>query len=143
MYLSDCIEIAERYAGLSSSDLIAKVKESYKTWDNYAIGILFLKLIRHIYPETRTYSKEMPKDSYSSLTLHSKIRILKVLENVFLANIDADPSKRMSLQETRDQIQKVLNMLEGQPTRSKIDKEALTTMKNDTMRLNTFIPRKN
>lgn len=143
VYLSDCIEVAERYVGLSSSDLIAKVKSSYKTWDNYAIGILFLKLIRHVYPDTQKNTKEMPKDSYSSLTLNSTTHIMNVLENVFLANIYADPLKRMSLRETRTQIQKVLNMLEGQPTRSNIDKTTFAIMKNDTIRLNTFVLRKN
>lgn len=140
-YLSECIEVAERYVGLSSSDLVEKVKASYKTWDSYALGILFLKLIRHVFHDTPKSGGTMPKDSYSSLTLNSKAHILHLLEKVFLANIDADPSKRPSLLETKLQMNKVSNMLEGQPTQSKVDGKILAIMKNDIVTLNTFISR--
>ena len=140
-YMSECLEVAYTYVGLAASRLIEKVKSSYKTWDNYAVSILFLKLIRHILTDTHNSAKE-PENSYSSLKLTSKTRMLSRLETMFMVNIEADPSKRKSLKDTRNQLLQILILLEGQPNGSVIDKNMVTAMHRDTISLNSFISRK-
>mgnify|MGYP005676441319 CR=1 FL=1 len=143
-YISDCKKVAETYVGLSASELLEKVKASYKTWDNYAISILFLKLILYTCCDSDKKKINMSKDSYAAIKHKSNTHILNLLEKLFLTNIEVEPSKRLSLQETRKQMNIIKHLLEGHNNNNnKINIKKLAKMNEHTIGLNTFIPRKN
>ena len=79
-----CIEVAEQYVGMNRNLAIEKLMSSYKTWDNYAISILYLKSFAFLF-EKGFYKNEL----------------FIYFSQLLLTNISPDSNKRLSVSETK------------------------------------------
>ena len=70
--------------------MIYKLIEFYKTWDNYSLSILYLKTFEYI------FSKGFERNS-----------LIILFSQILATNINPDPSKRLSINETREKFNEI------------------------------------
>jgi serine/threonine protein kinase len=78
-YLESSIYQAKKYVGMPREEAIDALIKSHKTWDNYAISIMFIKLLYHFFYKGFHYNK--------FLILYSQL---------LLRNISPHPEVRLS-----------------------------------------------
>ena len=84
MYLDDCKKVTERYVGKPRDDTIAMLIGMYKTWDNYALSVMYLKSFKYLFSEG----------------FHRNPMIIH-FSQILLLNISPDFYKRLSIDETK------------------------------------------
>ena len=128
-YLSDCLKVVETYVGMSQEQMVDKVKSSYKTWDNYAISVVYFKLFVELFPR-----EELDYDrGNNSVFVDQFVRLL-------LVNMNPYPSKRLSIAETQKQLGNIFGSINGSdtPLPQKISSQDILVINEELETLNTF-----
>lgn len=81
----------EQFVGKPTSEIIAKLKVNYKTWDNYSLSMLMMSLI------SKLFDREEDKNGY-----------IRGLERLLIKNMNPNPAKRLSIEETKSKLDEVL-----------------------------------
>lgn len=84
LYYNDCYNELKQYINISSDIVIKKLLSFHKTWDNYSLSIIYLKLLDYI------YNKGFSNNS-----------ILILFSQILLFNISPNPNKRLTLENSR------------------------------------------
>ena len=82
-YRKQAYDYYKQFVGMDSQSIIKKLKDNYKTWDNYSLSILLTSLINKL------FDRNEDKNPY-----------ILGLEKLMLRNIHPDPSKRLTVTET-------------------------------------------
>ena len=82
-FLELCVKQTKKYVGRPRDEVIQELLSYSKTWDNYSLSIIYLKLINTLFPNH--------ENSNTFIILMSQI---------LLANIHPDPTRRLSIQDT-------------------------------------------
>lgn len=82
-----CVEVAMQYVGMERDTAIKKLISSYATWDNYALSVMYLKWLGYL------------------IGASSKLFIL--FSQILVTNISPDANKRLSVKETKDNIERL------------------------------------
>lgn len=91
-YKKACITTLKKYINKAKSDIINDILETYSTWDNYSLSIIFLHIIGNI---LRVFSL---KETFTTKFI---IELSK--------NIDPEPSKREGLKDTMFKYEELFN----------------------------------
>lgn len=90
LYRKSCVNEIKKYVGEDRKKVIYKLIEFYKTWDNYSLSILYLKTFEYI------FSKGFERNS-----------LIILFSQILATNINPDPSKRLSINETREKFNEI------------------------------------
>ena len=90
-YRRQAYEYYRQFIGKDKNKIIEKLKEHFKTWDNYSLSVLLTSLINKL------FDKDEDKNAY-----------ILGLEKLMLRNIHPDPNKRLSVKETTSKLDEVL-----------------------------------
>jgi serine/threonine protein kinase len=82
-YLEITKKEVKKYVGKERNEVIQKLKSSYKTWDNYSLSIIYLRIIALLFPNDE-----------------HKNTLIILFSQLLLLNIHPDPRKRLSIEET-------------------------------------------
>tara|TARA_Y100000768_G_C23989817_1_gene691568 strand:- start:2903 stop:4021 length:1119 start_codon:yes stop_codon:yes gene_type:complete len=82
-YKQACLKTCLKYVDKPKNDVIKELLKYYKTWDNYALSILYLRIYEYFFPEG----------------FHEN-SILINFSQLLLINISPDPNKRLTIKET-------------------------------------------
>ena len=83
LFQNACEREINKYVGKPRTNVISDLIKFYKTWDNYSISIIFLKLFEYIFP----------KGYYNNTLLINFSELL-------LLNINPNPDKRLTIDDT-------------------------------------------
>lgn len=92
-----CIEVAMQYVGMERNKAIKKLTESYTTWDNYTLSIMYLKWFKYFFE-------------------NSPSEIFILFSQILLSNISPDPNKRLSVLQTKDKFGELFYLIESTET---------------------------
>ena len=84
MYFENCKKVIEQYIGKPRKDTINTLIKMHKTWDNYALSVMYLKAFRYLFSEG----------------FHRNPMIIH-FSQILLLNISPDSDKRLSIDETK------------------------------------------
>jgi len=84
-YERACVDALRPYVGKSVDHTVGELVKHYKTWDNYSLSILYLRLMEFLFGNK-----------------FFKNRLIIMLSQLLLVNIHPDPERRKTLQETLD-----------------------------------------
>ncbi len=90
LYEDSCKKEISQFIGKSRNIVINQLLKFYKTWDNYSISIIFIKLFEYIFPDG-----------------FYKNDLLINFSQLLLLNISPNPLKRLSLDETLKQFNNI------------------------------------
>jgi hypothetical protein len=94
-YLRACETYLMRYVGVDKKKTIDTLLSFYPTWDNYSLSVLYLKTFSFMFPQG----------------FHKNSLIL-YFSQMLLYNMHPDPSKRYSLEETKQRFIDIFYMEE-------------------------------
>lgn len=94
-YKEDGLTYFSRYVNQSSSWIISDILKYYRTWDNYALSICYLKIIIDLYNTVKIKSKFL-------------ITFLKLL----VGNIHSVPTKRLTVNNTTNKFANIMEECE-------------------------------
>jgi nucleoside-specific outer membrane channel protein Tsx len=89
------IDVYSKYIGISGDIVIKELIKNCKTWDNYALSVMFLNLINFISSDGFTDNK-----------------LIVEFSKTLLFNIHPDGRKRLTLDETRKRYNKIFSVNE-------------------------------
>lgn len=81
-YLQLCIIQVKKYVGMPKSNAIKELISHSKTWDNYSLSIIYLRIINLLFPIT------------------VKIPFIDHMKRLLMSNIDPNPENRISTEKT-------------------------------------------
>jgi serine/threonine protein kinase len=84
MYFENCEKVIEQYIGKPRKETINTLIKMHKTWDNYALSVMYLKAFRYLFSEG----------------FHRNPMIIH-FSQILLLNISPDFDKRLSIDETK------------------------------------------
>jgi hypothetical protein len=113
-YKSQCIETMKKYINHSQTDIINDILERNDKWDVYGASLLYLKIFGSI---SRTFS----------LNQH----IISKITMLLLKNIHPNSDKRMSLENTANSINKLLNEPEDWIIFNKLDNRKIEQLMDE------------
>jgi serine/threonine protein kinase len=85
LYRTACIKQLSKFIHLDNNQIIDYYMKFYKTWDNYSLSIIYLKIVHNLL-------------SVSNINNPHLISFVEILT----LNIHPDPEKRLSIQQTRE-----------------------------------------
>jgi hypothetical protein len=89
------LDVYSKYIGMSANIVIKELIKNCKTWDNYALSVMFLNLINFISSDGFTDNK-----------------LIVEFSKTLLFNIHPDGRKRLTLDETRKRYNKIFSVNE-------------------------------
>lgn len=89
-YLEACKKEVKKYVGQDKNEVIKQLLANYKTWDNYSLSVVFLRIISFLFPND----------------IH-KNKFVILFSQLLLLNIHPDPSKRLNIRETRSKFEDI------------------------------------
>lgn len=92
-----CIEVAMQYVGMERNKAIKKLTESYTTWDNYTLSIMYLKWFKYFFE-------------------NGPSEIFILFSQILVSNISPDPNKRLSVLQTKDKFGELFYLIESTET---------------------------
>tara|TARA_A100001015_G_scaffold176832_1_gene196629 strand:+ start:373 stop:1509 length:1137 start_codon:yes stop_codon:yes gene_type:complete len=92
-YLTACENELDKYVGISSQENINNLQKFYKTWDNYAVSIMYLKMYYYLFPSG----------------FHRNSMIIK-FSQLLLLNISPNPLKRLNIKDTKTSFYNIFNL---------------------------------
>tara|TARA_A100001035_G_scaffold157923_1_gene124913 strand:+ start:5414 stop:6550 length:1137 start_codon:yes stop_codon:yes gene_type:complete len=92
-YLTACENELDKYVGISSQENINNLQKFYKTWDNYALSIMYLKMYYYLFPSG----------------FHRNSMIIK-FSQLLLLNISPNPLKRLNIKDTKTSFYNIFNL---------------------------------
>lgn len=90
-YRSNCFKTLNRYIGKNPHNVINMLLESYTTWDNYALSIMYLNIFNFLFDQG--FKKNV---------------ILTKFHDVLTTNISPNFRERLTVQETTERFNKLL-----------------------------------
>ena len=106
-YKAEALEYFQKYVNIPLNEMIADIFEQYKSWDNYALSILYLRILIGIHRNIKIQNKFI-------------ILFMKLL----VSNIHLNPLKRHSISETTNKWHQLLDTLEPQDYNSLLQRLA-------------------
>lgn len=94
-YKEEGLEYFQKYVNLPFNEMIKDIFEQYKSWDNYALSIMYLRILIGIHRNIKIQNKFI-------------ILFMKLL----VSNIHLNPLKRHSISETTNKWNQLLDTLE-------------------------------
>jgi hypothetical protein len=94
-YKEEAIQYFQKYVNQPYSYIVTDILQHFGTWDNYALSIMYLRILIHIHRTTKNQNKFI-------------ILFMKLLVN----NIRLTPFKRFSIKETTNKFENLLDSLE-------------------------------
>ena len=82
-YKQACLKECMKYVGKPKKEVINELLKYYKTWDNYSLSILYLRIYEYFFP----------------VGFH-KNKLLINFSQLLLLNINPNPNKRLTINET-------------------------------------------
>jgi hypothetical protein len=113
-FKGQCIETMKKYINRSQNDIINDILERNDKWDVYGASLLYLKIFGSI---SRTFS----------LNQH----IISKITMLLLKNIHPNSDKRMSLENTANSINKLLNEPEDWIILNKLDNRKIEQLMDE------------
>jgi hypothetical protein len=95
LYKEEAVNYFKKYVNQSYEYILNDMLQYYNTWDNYALSILFLRILIGIHKTIKVNNKFI-------------ILFMKLL----VSNVHLNPSKRVSVGETTNKFESILNMIE-------------------------------
>jgi len=104
-YKDESIEYFKKYVNLSYDEILKDILQFYKTWDNYALSILYLRLL---------------------IDLHRKMIVKKnkfiiLFMKLLVCNIHLNPLRRLTIDTTLIRFESILDSLEIKDYKEVID----------------------
>lgn len=99
VYTKLLIDEAKNYIGLSAPAIFERIKKYYKTWDNFALSMLYAEYILKIVKLIES-SPEIADSIISSNRMFDIPMFLKNFLELQIINIHPNPEKRLSLEKT-------------------------------------------
>ena len=96
-YGDACKRQLSRYVGNDRDKSVYALMSSYKTWDNYAISVIYLKVFEYLFPKG----------------LHRNPMLIR-FSQILILNINPDPEKRLDIDATTTQFNDIF-FLDGDP----------------------------
>lgn len=93
LYLNACKKELDKYIGVTTEENITNLKNFYKTWDNYALSIIYLKMFHYLFP----------------VGFHRNSMIIN-FSQLLLLNINPNPSKRLNIKDTKKQFKNLFHL---------------------------------
>jgi hypothetical protein len=103
-YKSEAIQYFKKYVNRSYEYILTDLLQYYGTWDNYALSIMFLRILIGIHK-----------------TIGIKNKFIILFMKLLVGNIHLNPSKRLSLNDTKIQFETILDSLEAKDYKDIID----------------------
>jgi hypothetical protein len=103
-YKSEAIEYFKKYVNLSYDDILKDILQFYKTWDNFALSIMYLRLLIDLHRKIKKKNKFI-------------ILFMKLL----VCNIHLNPLKRLTIPSTLIRFESILDDLEINDYKEVID----------------------
>jgi hypothetical protein len=103
-YKSEAIHYFKKYVNRSYEYILTDILQYYETWDNYALSILFLRILIGIHR-----------------TIGIKNKFIILFMKLLVSNIHLNPLKRMTLEDTKIQFETILDTLEAKDYKDIID----------------------
>lgn len=98
-YIELCYKILLSYNTLSLEGKKNKILKAWKSWDNYSLSVIYIKIIYYLNKNT------------GNKIVNNKL--VQSLIELFLINIHPDFTKRLSIKDTLDKFNKIINMEES------------------------------
>lgn len=92
-YYDDGVSFLNTFINKRVDEIISKIVSYFKSWDNYALSILYLQIIIKIYTSIKNKNNKFIID------------FMKLL----LKNVSFHPEKRISLKNTKNEFNKIIN----------------------------------
>jgi hypothetical protein len=108
-YKDEALHYFKKYINQSYDYILTDILQHYGTWDNYALSILFLKILIGIHRSVEVKNKFI-------------ILFMKLL----VCNIHLNPLKRLSIQETTNKFETILDSLSPKDYKEILDNLAST-----------------
>jgi hypothetical protein len=103
-YKDEAIDYFKKYINLSYDEILKDVLEFYKTWDNYALSILYLRLLIDIHR-----------------IIQKKNKFIILFMKLLVCNIHLNPLKRLTIDTTLISFESILDSLEIKDYKEVID----------------------
>lgn len=84
LYLDACKKELDKYVGVNTEKTIKDLQKFYKSWDNYAISIIYLKMYHYLFPSG----------------FHRNAMLIN-FSQLLLLNINPNPLKRLNIEDTK------------------------------------------
>jgi serine/threonine protein kinase len=84
-YLNNIIKYYNSFVGKTKNTIINQLLKHYKTWDNYALSILYLNIFSYIFDET----------------IINKNKLINYFIKILVKNISPDPNERYNIEESK------------------------------------------
>lgn len=94
-YKIDALDYFKKYVNWNYDDILKDIFEFYKTWDNYALSIMYLRILIDLHKSVKNKNKFI-------------ILFMKLL----VYNINSNPSKRHSIDLTLNKFESILDGLQ-------------------------------
>tara|TARA_B100000902_G_scaffold383669_1_gene422833 strand:- start:3908 stop:5074 length:1167 start_codon:yes stop_codon:yes gene_type:complete len=93
LYLDSCKKELNKYIGNSTEKNINDLQKFYKSWDNYSISIIYLKMYHYLFPSG----------------FHRNAMIIN-FSQLLLLNISPNPLKRLNINDTKKKFYNLFNL---------------------------------
>jgi hypothetical protein len=103
-YKQEAIEYFKKYVNLSYDEILKDVLKFYKTWDNYALSILYLRLLIELHR-----------------IIQKKNKFIILFMKLLVCNIHLNPLKRLTIDTTLIRFESILDGLEIKDYKDVID----------------------
>ena len=95
LYKQEALHYFKKYVNQTYDYILTDILEYYKTWDNYALSIMFLRILIGIHR-----------------TIQIKNKFIILFMKLLVYNIHLNPLKRLSISETTNKFESILDCLE-------------------------------
>ena len=95
LYKEEALHYFKKYVNQTYEYILTDILEYYRTWDNYALSIMFLRILIGI---------------HRSIQIKNKFIILFM--KLLVCNIHLNPMKRLSISSTTNKFESILNSIE-------------------------------
>ena len=97
LYKNACIEELKKFVGSDRDKTVYSLMSNYKTWDNYAVSVIYLKVFEYLFPKG----------------LHRNPLLIS-FSQILALNISPDPSRRLNIDDTLSKFNDIF-FLDGDP----------------------------
>jgi hypothetical protein len=106
LYKEEALKYFTKYVNQSYSYILADILQYSSTWDNYALSILFLRILIGI---------------HRSINKNVKNKFIILFMKLLVENIHCNPLKRLSILETTNKFESIIESLEPKDYKEVID----------------------
>jgi len=89
-YQERCVELCKKHVGKNRDEVVYDLLSHCFTWDNYSISIMFINILTTLFPDKA-----------------NRNTLITLFIEILIKNIDPDPTKRLTIEETRKQFEDI------------------------------------